>query len=407
MPGPDPRPPDGPAVPAAPSITCPNCGQPIRLDEALRHQLAADLITRRERELRQQLETDAAEKIRAALDGQLARLEDQDERLIELTAKVRQQQEAEKELRRRQRDLEDQKEAWEVERERMRDAIRGEERELAAKLQQERHEEQARRTDEDHKTQVRQLQDKIERVNAQLEQALRRGATGARQEEGFARQDVFAAQLRERFPDDEITVSARGQGGADVAQVVRYGNRDCGTIMWECKRAANWSDMWIRKLAEDARKASAAFGVIVSETLPLGLEGSGRVDDVWVCDFPTAVHLAAGLRWVLIAASQYEAANAARADTSGRVYDYIATGSFASRCEAINRAIETMLSTLGKERRYYEQRWKEWERHIEAVAGSLSGIAGDLVRLGAELPSPLRIELPESSRPALPAAPTT
>jgi hypothetical protein len=404
MPGPDPLP-DDPAVPAAPSIICPNCGQPIRLDEALRHQLAADLICRRESELRQQLEADAAEKVRAALDSQLAKLEEQDERLIELTAKVRQQQDAEKELRRKQRDLEDQKESWEVEQERMRDAIRAEERELAAKVQRERYEEQVRRKDEDHKTEVRQLQAKIERVNTQLEEALRRGATGARQEEGFARQDVFAAELGERFPDDGITVTARGQAGADVAQVVRRGQRDCGTILWECKRAANWSASWIRKLADDVRKAGAAFGVIVSETLPPGMEGSGRVDEVWVCDFATAVHLATGLRWVLIAASQYEAANAARADTSGKVYDYIATGGFASRCEAISHAIETMLSTLGKERRYYEQRWKDWERDIEIVAGSLYGIAGDLVRLGAEIPSPLRAELPGSDRPALPVGP--
>lgn len=62
------------------------------------------------------------------------------------------------------------------------------------------------------------------------------------------------------------------------------------------------------------------------------------------------------------------------------------------------------MSTLGKEKRYYEQRWKDWERHIEAVAGSLYGIAGDLVRLGAELPPQLRAELPEPSRPALPTA---
>lgn len=405
MPSPDPLPPDGPAVPAAPSITCPHCGQVIRLDEALRHQLAADLISRRESELRQRFEADAAEKIRAALDGQLARLEEQDQRLIELTAKLREQQEAEKGLRRKQRELEDQKQAWDVERERMRDTIRAEERELAAKLQRERYEEQARRRDEDHKTEVRQLQDKIERVNTQLEEALRRGATGARQEEGFARQDVFAAELGERFPDDEVTVTPRGQAGADVVQVVRQSNRDCGTILWECKRAANWSATWIRKLAGDVRKAGAAFGVIVSETLPPGMDGSGRVDDVWACDFGTAVHLAAGLRWVLIAASQYEAANAARAGTSGKVYDYIATGGFAARCEAISRAIDTMLSTLGKERRYYEQRWKDWERHIETVAGSLCGIAGDLVRLGAEVPPPLRAELPGAGRPALPPAP--
>lgn len=385
------------------SIVCPNCGQRIRLDEALRHELAADLIARREIELREQAEGEAAEKVRAALEGQLAKLEEQEERLGELTGRLKQHQAAEKQLRQKQRELEDQKEAWDVERERMRDAIRKEEREQAAKIQQERYDELARRKEDDHKTEVRQLNDKIERINAQLEVALRRGATGARQEEGIARQDVFADELRERFVGDEITVTARGQAGADVVQEVRYVGRDCGTILWECKRAANWSGTWVGKLASESRKAGAACGVIVSETLPPGMEGSGRVDDVWVCDFGSAAHLAAGLRWVLIAASQYEAANAARADTSGKVYDYIATGGFASRCEAINQAVETMMRILGREKRYYEQKWKEWERHIETVGGSLFGIAADLVGLGAEVPPPLRAELPNVTRPALPA----
>jgi hypothetical protein len=76
-------------------------------------------------------------------------------------------------------------------------------------------------------------------------------------------------------------------------------------------------------------------------------------------------------------------------------------GGFASRCDVIMRAIEAMMTTLGKERRYYEQRWTEWERHIEAVAASLYGIAGDLVGLGAEVPPLLRAELPPVSVPAL------
>lgn len=55
-----------------------------------------------------------------------------------------------------------------------------------------------------------------------------------------------------------------------------------------------------------------------------------------------------------------------------------------------------MLATLGKERRYYEQRWRDWERHIEAVAGGLYGIAGDLVRLDAEIPAPAARRTPRT-----------
>jgi hypothetical protein len=50
------------------------------------------------------------------------------------------------------------------------------------------------------------------------------------------------------------------QGSADVTYRVRAGECDCGTILWECKRAANWSGTCIGKLADDVRKARAAFG---------------------------------------------------------------------------------------------------------------------------------------------------
>ena len=72
-------------------------------------------------------------------------------------------------------------------------------------------------------------------------------------------------------------------------------------------------DGWDRRSARRHLSAAQDAGP------PSDRDGSGRVDEVWVCQFGYATHLATGLRWVLIAASQYEAANAARDDTSGKV----------------------------------------------------------------------------------------
>lgn len=152
---------------------------------------------------------------------QQARLGEQEERLRELDSMLRQHQEEEKQLRRKQRELEDQKAAWDVERERMRNEIRAQEREQAQKNQQQLYDELIRRKDDDHKTEVRQLMQQVERMKAQAEETARRGATSSRQEEGVARQDVFADELRQRFPDDEVTVTQRGKPGPDVTHQVR------------------------------------------------------------------------------------------------------------------------------------------------------------------------------------------
>ena len=199
------------------------------------------------------------------------RLRDQEKALQQDSDVIKKLRETEVQLRQERRKLEDDRDALQAEKERMRDEIRKQERDEAERKSQERYEAELRQKDEAHAVAMRELEEKLKRVNSQLDEARRKGATGSRQEEGFTQQDLFAEELRRRFPGDEITVTPRGMAGADVTQVVRLGGHDCGVILWECKRAANWSGTWIGKLADDVAKASADLGVIVSEELPSGM----------------------------------------------------------------------------------------------------------------------------------------
>jgi len=185
---------------------------------------------------------------------------------------------------------------------------------------------------------------------------------------------------------------------------VRLGGRDCGVIVWECKRAANWSGNWIGKLADDVTKAGASVGVIVSAELPTGMDNSGLVDGIWVTDYPHAPTLAAGLREAVTTAWRYKLANASRDDTAAKVYDYIATGGFADRYAAAERALDAQLETLRKEKRYYAQSWVQREQQIEKTHANLIGMVGDLIRVGAELPDTALAELPASDLGHVPRA---
>lgn len=393
-------------------ITCPSCGQRFPLDEALAEELAAPLLASKETELRHQISQEIRSAYISELENMRAQLSDKDETLREQEERVRKLLAEEAQLRRERRELEEQKEAIELERERMRDEIRKQEREEAEQRARQRLQEELRqreegyleqmhRKGEEYETKTRQLEDKLKRVNAQLEEAQRKSETGSRQQEGVARQDLFGEELQQRFPEDEVTITRRGQAGADVIHYVRTGGLDCGLIVWECKRTANWSAAWPGKLAGDVQKAQGDVGVLVSEKLPAKMEGSGLVDGVWVCDFDHAVHLAAGLRYALIRISRYEAANAARADTAGKVYDYIATGEFETRYKTSERALDSMRDTLGKEKRAFEQLWKQREREIETVEDGLHDIVLDLIGIGAEIPPATRTDLAEAITPAL------
>ena len=354
--------------------------------------------------LREQITRDLQTQHAGELQAMQDRLREQEEIGKRDSEEIKKLRATEVQLRQERRKLQDDRDALAAEKERMRDGIRKQEREAADRRAQELYEAQLRQKDEAHSTAIRELEDKLKRVNTQLDEARRKGATGSRQEEGFTRQDLFAEELRRRFPADEITVTPRGMAGADVTQTVRVSGHDCGVILWECKRAANWSGTWIGKLADDVAEASADLGVIVSEELPAGMETSGLVDGIWVASYPHAPTLAAGLREAVMTAWRHRLANAGRDDTAAKVYDYIATGGFGDRYAAAERALDEQVEVLRREKRYYERAWAQREQQIEKTRANLAGIVADLVRIGAELPSTALAELPATDLPALPQA---
>jgi len=385
-------------------VTCPACGQQFPLTDAVAEELAGHVLAGKEPALRDQIVKDVQAQHAHELQDMQQKLREQEQALKQDSDVIKKFRDGEVRLRQDRRKLEDDRDALLAEQERMRDQIRGQERKVAEQKAQERYETQMREKVEAHATEIREFEDKLKRVNSQLDEARRKSATGSRQEEGFARQDLFAEELGRRFPTDEITVVPRGMAGADVTQAVRVGGYDCGVILWECKRAANWSGTWIGKLADDVARAGANLGVIVSEELPGGMESSGTVDGIWVTSYQHALTLAAGLREAVTTAWRHQLANAGRDDAAAKVYNYIATGGFADRYAAAERALDDQLEILRKEKRYYSQAWAQREQHIEKTHLNLAGIVADLVFVGAELPSTALAELPKADPPGIPGA---
>jgi hypothetical protein len=251
-----------------------------------------------------------------------------------------------------------------------------------------------RRSKEEHDTHARQLEEQLKRVNAQLEEAQRKSGTASRQQEGVARQDLFAEGLQKRFRDDLVTSTGVGKRGPDVTQVVRVGRLDCGVLLWECKRTAAWNAEWPHKLAGEVRAAGARFGVIVSEAMPPDTDGSAKIGNVWVCDYGHALDLAEGLRQAVIAVHRHEAANAARLGIAAKVYDYVATGGFEQRYKSMEQAIDSVETELASDQRTSQQRWKRLEKLIADLREQgLRGIVLDIIGLGGEIPPAARAEL--------------
>jgi hypothetical protein len=253
------------------------------------------------------------------------------------------------------------------------------------------------RAEEAYETKIAKLETQLGRVNKDLVKTQRRTRTGSPTEEGYARQDLFADQLRRRFPEDQITPVHRGQAGADVTQVVRHGQANCGVILWEVKRAANWIPSWPAKLLADRDAARAPIGVIVSESLPPGITSFGQVGEVWVSSFAHAADLALVLRALVIGAWRYEIASAERAGNADKVFNYVMTGNFSQRFEKLASIAANLLRDLDLDRRALEQRFRRTEVRILEILDIRDAIGEDLIdAIGAdaELPAGLRSEPP-------------
>ena len=391
------------------NITCPKCGAEIALSEAVSHRLRSELeadfekqrnelnvaVTAREQKLR--AEQEALEARAGQVSGEVTRLLEMERRkltgeavhqaeaklgtqLKDLQAQVGEQQsrlkeaqEAELNLRRKQRELEESKNNLELEMTRKLDTER---QKIADDARHQAVEaERLRLADKDNV--IRGLQEQIGALQQRAEQ-------GSMQLQGDTLELQLENSLRVAFPYDEIVEVKTGLRGADVTQHVRTNTGfDCGTILWEAKRAKNWSADWPEKLRADQREARAELAVIVTTCPPEGLRGIGQCDGVWVCEPPFAPALAAALRQGLTSTAAQRLQQTDRTDKMAALYDHLCSVAFRQHVEALVEAFVGLQEQLGAEQRAFARQWKEREQqlqkaitHTAMLYGGIQGIAG-------------------------------
>jgi hypothetical protein len=214
--------------------------------------------------------------------------------------------------------------------------------------------------------------------------------------------------LQRRYPQDQITPVHRGMAGGYVTQVVRQGDSDCGTILWEVKRAANWVPSWPAKFVADRNAARALIGVIVSQSLPRGVSSFGQIGEVWACSFADAADLTGVLRELVITVWRHQVTAAERAGSAEKVFNYVMTGNFSRRFARLTGLAASLLQDLDQDKRALERRWKRTELRVREILDIRDAIGDDLMEVigsDAELPSAFRAELPAADADDEPPTP--
>ena len=393
-----------------PTITCPSCKTEIKLTESL----AAPLIAATRRDFEQRLarkdadvakreaalheREEALSKAQDAIDDQVAAkvkqeratiaaeeakkarlalatdLDQQAKTIAELQevldqrdAKLAEAQQAQADLIRKQRELDDAK----------RELALTVEKRVQAGLDATR--DQARKEAEERLgLKVAEKEQTIAAMQRQIEDLKRRAEQGSQQLQGEVLELELEAQLRAQFPRDTIEPVPKGEHGGDVLHRVAGPLGPCGTILWESKRTKNWSDGWLPKLRDDQRAAQAEIAILVSQALPKEVESFALVDGVWIVHPRVALPVAMTLRHSLIEVASARQAGEGQQTKMEIVYQYLTGPRFRQRVQAIVEAFSTMQEDLDKEKKAITKQWAKRAEQIDRVMQATVGMYGDL-----------------------------
>ena len=398
-----------------PTITCPNCKQEIKLTESLaaplveatRHRFEQLLAEKDMDVVRRENEIDVAkEKLanaKKSLDDEVSiKVEDQliKERTRIIDEETKKAKKAvSSDLAQKEKDLAELQAVIEINQEKLAEAqsaqanIIKKERELDDARREieltvekgikdkliETRERAKREAEESLKLNIAEKDQTISSMQSKIEDLMKKADQGSQQLQGEVQELELEENLRREFSLDVIEPVPKGEFGGDVVQrVVSVSGQPCGMILWESKRTKNWSDGWLPKLREDQRAAKADIAVIVSQSLPKGLDTFQTIDGVCVTHPRLVLPVATLLRQSLIEVAQSRQAIQGQQAKTEMVYDYLTSPRFRQRIEAIVEAFSTMQADLERERKVITKQWAKRDEQINRVMKSTVGMYGDL-----------------------------
>ena len=364
-----------PHASADPTITCPQCKADVRLTESLAAPLVEATRAQYEAKLRAERAAIAEAESRKAKLALASELEQKAKEVSELSAvladrdrKLSEAQKAQADAIKKQRELDDARRELDL------SVEKKVQESLAATREQAKKE-----AETDLRMKMAEKEQTITAMQKQIEDLKRRAEQGSQQLQGEVQELEIEAVLKQSFPTDVFLPVPKGEFGGDVVHAVNRGEgQPCGTILWESKRTKHWSDAWLAKLRDDQRAAKSDLAVIVTQTLPKGVETFGHVDGVWVTGTRTFVPLAIALRHTLLELSLARQAGEGQQTKMELVYQYLTGVRFRQRVTAIIEKFEEMQADLVKERNTMTKLWAKREMQIQAVLAATAGMYGDL-----------------------------
>ena len=407
-------------------ISCPNCGNPIDVEDILAHKLEEELKVKFNTQLvaekkKYESELDTLNKAKEEFEAKKKKENDlfqerldktlkEERKLLEVKLKAKVNEEASEQLQALQDELKEKSEQVKElnrskaeieklkrEKDEMRELVEAESQKKLNELLFAEKDKIRKAEEERSELRFKELQKQLEDQKKLTEEMKRKQEQGSMQLQGEVQELAIEEWLISHFPLDTIEEIKKGARGGDCIQVVNTRTlQNCGKIYYESKRTKDFQSGWIEKFKADIREKGADVGVLVTDAMPSDMERMGLRDGIWICTFEEFKGLCSVLRESIVQLSNALSSQENKGDKMHLLYDYLTSTTFRMQVEAIVEGFSQMKVALDSEKRAMQRIWKEREKQIEKVItntidmyGSIKGIAGSAIQ-------PVKaLELPE------------
>lgn len=240
----------------------------------------------------------------------------------------------------------------------------------------------------DSELKIKALEKKIEDQKKLTEEMKRKQEQGSMQTQGEVLELAIEEYLEKEFPMDSIEEVGKGDWGADCMQIVNTRvSQNCGKIYYESKNTKTFQKNWIAKFKKDIREKGADIGVLVTTTMPNGMDRMGIVEGIWICTLQEFKGLCHVLRKGVIDINVAKKSTENSGEKMEILYQYLTSNEFKLRIEGIVDGFTQMQIDLIAEKRAMKSIWTKREKQINLVLdntvgmhGSIKGIAGKSIQ---------------------------
>ncbi|NNL91568.1 MAG: DUF2130 domain-containing protein, partial [Saprospiraceae bacterium] len=375
------------------NITCPNCQHQFDVEQALSGKIQQKLKADFEKEKIRLDQSIAAKE--AALKAQTLAFEEKKKKENEIfkeklsqaigqkeselkkviqgdfELKIKAQQ---KELERRTKQVMKLKDA-EIELEKTKRLMQEQAKDIELKLQKQMQEEILakeelikKRVQESAELKLKEKDKMLEDQKKLIEEMKRKSEQGSMQLQGEVQELAIEEFLQTHFPFDLIEEIKKGARGGDCVQVVQTrDNANCGKIYYESKRTKEFQPAWIEKFKTDIRRIGADVGVLVTQAYPKNMTSMGQLNGIWICSFREFKSLCFVLRDSIIKIAGVKASNLNKGDKMELLYNYMTSNEFKLQVEGIVEGFTQMQNDLQKEKNAMQKIWNQREKQIQKV----------------------------------------